>query len=65
MSHLDYQQQNARDTQMSTRVTEGARALPSINLKKKRDCLQSMSHPELKEKGIECDHHSYINIPKD
>ena len=25
MSHLDYQQQNARDTQMSTRVTEGAR----------------------------------------
>lgn len=60
MSHLDYEQsiffsgsieQNARDTQKSTRVTEGARARPSQNLKKKRDCSQSMSHPELKEKG--------------
>ena len=26
---------------MTTRVTEGARALPSLNLKKKRDCSQS------------------------
>ena len=57
-------EQNARDTQMTTRVTEGARrerlppsflasrgfaaqrsrarALPLLNLKKKRDCSQSM-----------------------
>jgi len=53
-------EQNARDTQMTTRVTEGprrerlppsflassplnahARALPLLNLKKKRDCSQS------------------------
>ena len=40
-------EQNAPDTQMTTRVTEGfaaqrsrARALPLLNLKKKRDCLQ-------------------------
>ena len=51
-------EENARDTQMTTRVTEGARraegcrprhsarrsrarALPPLNLKKKRDCSQS------------------------
>ena len=41
-------EQNARDTQMTKRVTRGfaaqrsrARALPSLNLKKKRDCSQS------------------------
>ena len=50
-------EQNARDTQMTTRVTEGARrpprclaasplnapvrALPSLNLKKKRNCSQA------------------------
>ena len=65
---LDYEQslfffgpseQNARDTQMTTRVTERlrpsflasrgfaaqhsrGRALPLLNLKKKRDCSQSM-----------------------
>ena len=73
MSHLDHEQslffpetieQNARDMQMFTRVIEGARALPSINLKKKRNCSQAMSHTELKEKGVECDHLSYLNIPK-
>ena len=51
-------EQNVRDTQITTRVTKGARlppsflaprgfaarrspALPSLNLKKKRDCSQS------------------------
>ena len=46
-------EQNARDTQMTTRATESARrerhecsrarALPSLNLEKKRDCSQSIT----------------------
>ena len=34
-------EQNSRDTQMTTRVTEGVRALSILNLKKKRNCSQS------------------------
>ena len=32
-------EQNSRDTQMTTRVTEGVRALPILNLKKKKGRL--------------------------
>ena len=35
-------EQNSRDTQMTTRVTEGVRALPILNLKKKRETAHSL-----------------------
>ena len=35
-------EQNSRDTQMTTRVTEGVRALPILNLKKKRETARSL-----------------------
>ena len=35
-------EQNSRDTQMTTRVTEGVRALPILNLKKKRETAPSL-----------------------